>query len=79
MRWQALVQRLQFEYGFEESLRLFASAAAGAFMQDLLRPDTFEHFLVLGPKGAVLFGTRYDAVPAGPLFRPWPPAPTRRK
>ncbi|WP_324674665.1 hypothetical protein [Hymenobacter sp. GOD-10R] len=41
-------QRLQFTYGFEDFLRLTASSNIREFTQGLLRPDAFEHFMILG-------------------------------
>lgn len=50
IHWQAADQRVRFVYNFEDSLRLAASTGMQEFVQGLLRPETFEHFLILGPK-----------------------------
>lgn len=49
VRWLAARQRVEFQYAFGEQRTIVSSASIPDFVRDLLRPDVFRHFLVVGP------------------------------
>ncbi|TGE03839.1 hypothetical protein [Hymenobacter fodinae] len=47
--WLPMRQQVQLNYGFNEQLQLITTVGIKDVVGDLLRPDVFAHFLVLGP------------------------------
>ncbi|MBC8085490.1 MAG: hypothetical protein H7Z21_20005, partial [Hymenobacter sp.] len=57
VRWVPARQRVRFEYTLDTLRSIVSSAGIADFVHDLLRPDAFRHFLIIGPA---------EATPAGP-------------
>ncbi|UOG75175.1 cache domain-containing protein [Hymenobacter tibetensis] len=62
IHWQEADQRVRFVYHFEDSLRLAVSTGIREFVQGLLRPETFEHFLILGPSNDKTGSKKLDQI-----------------
>ncbi|HEX8428151.1 hypothetical protein [Hymenobacter sp.] len=62
IRWQPAQQRVQFEYAFNQQQHIVSSASIVDFVRDLLRPDTFGQFLIIGPELSAQGEPQYNQV-----------------